>query len=142
MEQTLAIIKPDAFGQRLAGKIIDQILESGLRIAAARVLHLTRPQAEGFYHVHAGKFFFDSLVAFMTEGPVMVMVLEGDEAIRRWRELMGATDPATAGEGTIRRRFGASVERNASHGSDQPETAAFEIHYFFSDLELVRSNPR
>lgn len=141
MEQTLAIIKPDAFSQRLAGKIIDLILEAGLRIAAVKVVHLTRRQAEGFYHVHAGKFFFGGLVDFMTEGPVMVMVLESDNAITRWRELMGVTDPAKADAGTIRRRFGSSVERNAAHGSDHPETAAFEIHYFFNDLEIVRANP-
>jgi len=105
---------------------------------AARLIHLTRPEAEGFYQVHRERPFFPSLVAFMTEGPVLALILEGDNAIRRWRDLMGATNPANAEPGTIRKEFGSSIERNATHGSDAPETAAFETRYFFSEIEIVR----
>jgi nucleoside-diphosphate kinase len=137
VEKTLAIIKPDAFSCRHAGEIISMIEKAGFTIRAARVLHLTRPQAEGFYAVHRGKPFFDSLVKFMTEGPVMVMALEREDAIKTWREVMGATNPANAAEGTIRKRFGASIERNAAHGSDAPETAQFELGYFFPAIDLA-----
>lgn len=136
-ERTLAIVKPDAFQARAAGKIMDRILGSGLDIVAARLMHLTRGEAEGFYQVHRERPFFPSLVAFMTEGPVLVMILEGENAIRRWRDLMGPTNPANAEPGTIRKDFGTSIERNAVHGSDAPETAAFETRYFFREIETV-----
>ncbi len=138
MERTLAIVKPDAVRRDLIGEIIRRIETSGLKIAAARLLHLTRAEAEGFYAVHRERPFFASLTAFMSSGPVMVMVLEGDSAITRWRTLMGATDPAKADAGTIRRDLGSSVEQNATHGSDAPETARTEIAYFFSALDIVR----
>jgi nucleoside-diphosphate kinase len=137
VEKTLAIIKPDAFSGRHAGEIISMIEAAGFTIRAARVLRLTTPQAEGFYAVHRGKPFFESLVKFMTEGPVMVMALEREDAIRKWRDVMGATNPANAAEGTIRKRFGASIERNAAHGSDAPETAQYELAYFFPAIDLV-----
>ena len=137
-ERTLAIVKPDAFRAGHTGKILDKILGAGLDVVAARLIHLTRPEAEGFYAVHRERPFFPSLVAFMTEGPVLVLILEGDNAIRRWRDLMGATNPANAEPGTIRKEFGSSIERNATHGSDAPETAAFETRYFFSEIEIVQ----
>ncbi|MBP7867068.1 MAG: nucleoside-diphosphate kinase [Acidobacteria bacterium] len=137
-EQTLAIVKPDAMKARAAGKILDMILEAGFGLSAVRLVHLTREQAEGFYQVHRERPFFPSLTAFMTEGPVLVMVLEAENAIARWRDLMGPTNPAEASEGTIRKRFGAGIARNAVHGSDAPETARFEIAYFFSELDRVR----
>jgi len=136
-ERTLAIVKPDAFRAGHAGKIMDRILGAGLDIVAARLIHLTRPEAEGFYQVHRERPFFPSLVAFMTEGPVLALILEGDNAIRRWRDLMGATNPANAEEGTIRKDFAINIEENSAHGSDAPETAAFEIPYFFNAFELV-----
>jgi nucleoside-diphosphate kinase len=136
-ERTLAIVKPDAFRAGYTGKIVDRILGAGLEIVAAKLTHLTRPEAEGFYQVHRERPFFPSLVAFMTEGPVLVLILEGDNVIRRWRDLMGATNPAHAEPGTIRKEFGSSIERNATHGSDAPETAAFETRYFFSEIEIV-----
>lgn len=137
-ERTLAIVKPDAFAAGAAGKILDRILSAGLGLVAAKLVHLTKVEAEGFYQVHRERPFFPNLVAFMTEGPVLVMILEGDDAIRRWRDLMGPTNPANAGPGTIRKDFGTSIERNAAHGSDAPETAAFETRYFFSEIEVVR----
>ena len=130
-ERTLAIIKPDAVERRLAGQIIQRIEDAGFQIRAMRRLTLSRAQAEGFYEVHRGKFFFDSLVRFMTEGPVVPMALERENAIQGLRDLMGNTNPEKAAEGTIRKRFAASIERNAIHGSDAPETAAFEVGYFF-----------
>ncbi|MBI3769932.1 MAG: nucleoside-diphosphate kinase [Deltaproteobacteria bacterium] len=136
-EQTLAIIKPDAVRRNLIGEIIRRIEAAGLRVAAARLLHLTKTAAEGFYAVHRERPFFASLTAFMSSGPVMVMVLEGDGAIVSWRTLMGATDPAKADAGTIRKDLGLGVEQNATHGSDAPETARTEIAYFFSALDLV-----
>ncbi len=136
MERTLAIIKPDAVSQRLAGKILQRIEESGLQIRAMRLVRLTRADAEGFYAVHRERPFFRSLTEYMSSGPAIVIALEGDEAIRAWRTLMGATDPAKADAGTIRRDFGTSIERNATHGSDAPETAAFELGYFFRGMEL------
>lgn len=137
IERTLAIIKPDAMAARRAGAILSMIEEAGFRIVAMRLVRLTRPQAEGFYAVHREKPFFDSLCRFMTEGPVIVMALEAENAIQKWRDLMGPTNPASAPEGSIRRRFGTNIERNAVHGSDGPETAAFELAYFFPGIELV-----
>ncbi len=137
MERTLAIIKPDAVERRLAGRILQRIEEAGFRIRALRMVHLTKPQAEGFYAVHRERPFFASLTDFMSSGPSIVLVLEGPDAISRWRALMGATDPARAEPGTIRREFGTSIERNVTHGSDGPETAAFEVGYFFPGLDLV-----
>ena len=134
---TLSIIKPDAVAAGHAGEILSIVEQAGFRIRALRMLHLTQPQAEGFYAVHREKGFFSSLVTFMTEGPVIVMALEREDAILKLREVMGATNPANAAEGTIRKRFAASIERNAIHGSDAPETAAFELGYFFSTLDLV-----
>jgi nucleoside-diphosphate kinase len=137
MERTLAIIKPDAVEQRLAGRIIERIERSGLRIRAMRLVRLSRADAEGFYAVHRERPFFPSLTAYMSSGPAIVLALEGDGAIGAWRALMGATDPAKAEAGTIRRDFGTSIERNATHGSDAPETAAFELGYFFRGIELL-----
>ena len=134
--RTFAIIKPDAVAKGVAGRILSKIEESGFKVVAMKMLHMTDGQARGFYHVHRERPFFGSLVAFMVQGPSIVMVLEGDDAIRRWRDLMGATDPAKAAAGTIRKDFASSIEANAVHGSDAPETAAFEIPYFFSALEL------
>ena len=136
-QRTLALVKPDAFAAGHTGKIIDRILESGLKIVASKTLHLSRAQAEGFYHVHAERPFFGDLCTFMTEGKIVAMVLEGDDAIKRWRDLMGPTNATEAPKGTIRGDFGSSIERNASHGSDAEDTAAFETGYFFSGLELV-----
>ena len=136
-ERTLAIVKPDAVRKNLIGEIIRRIEAGGLRVAAARFLHLTKRQAEGFYDVHRERPFFASLTEFMSSGPVMVLALEGDGAIARWRALMGATDPAKADPGTIRKDLGAGVEQNATHGSDAPETARTEIAYFFSALDIV-----
>jgi nucleoside-diphosphate kinase len=134
-EQTLAIIKPDGVARNLVGEIIHRIESSGLKISALKMVHLSGKQAEGFYAVHGEKPFFASLTSFMSEGPVVLMILKGEGAIRRWRDLMGATDPAKAAAGTIRKDFGQSIERNTTHGSDAPETAAFETVYFFSQLE-------
>ncbi len=136
-ERTLAIIKPDAFERRLAGRIVQRIEAEGFEIRAMRRLHLTKRQAEGFYAVHRERPFFDSLTTFMSSGPAIVMVLEAADAIRKWRTLMGATDPQKADRGTLRREFADSIERNATHGSDAPETAAFEIAYFFAGVELA-----
>jgi nucleoside-diphosphate kinase len=137
-QRTLAIIKPDAVEKGVAGEIITRIERAGFTIVAAKMLRLTSAQAEGFYIVHKYRPFYASLCAFMTRGPVVVMALEGGDAIARWRELMGATDPAKAAPGTIRRDFASSIEANAAHGSDSPESAGFEIPYFFSALELAR----
>jgi len=137
IERTLAILKPDAVERRLVGKIIERIETSGFRIRAMRRVQLSKPEAEGFYSVHRARPFFGSLTAFMSSGPAVVMVLEAEEAIKRWRTLMGATDPAKADSGTLRKEFAESIERNATHGSDAPETAAYEIGYFFAGIELV-----
>lgn len=137
VERTLGIIKPDAVGRNLIGRIINRLEDSGLRPKAMRMIRLDREAAAGFYQVHTGKPFFDSLVQYMTSGPVVVMVLEGEDAIARWRSVMGATDPAKAGDGTIRKDFGVNIEQNSVHGSDAPETARFEIGYFFNSLEIV-----
>jgi nucleoside-diphosphate kinase len=137
LERTLTIIKPDAVAKGVAGQIISRFENAGLRILAAKLVHLTEAQAAGFYIVHKDRPFYGSLCAFMTQGPCMPMVLEGDSAIARLRDLMGATDPAKATPDTIRKDFASSIEANAVHGSDSPESAAFEIPYFFSALELV-----
>jgi len=139
-ERTLAIIKPDAFSRNLVGSIIAMAEEKQLSMVSGKVCHLTRQQAESFYDVHRDKSFFESLTRFMTEGPIFVMVLGGEEAITLWRKIMGATDPGQAEEGTIRQRFGESIERNSVHGSDHPKTARFEIGFFFNSLELVEEN--
>ncbi len=136
VERTLTIIKPDAVAKGVVGRIVTRLEEAGLRIVAARLVHLTAAQAAGFYAVHRARPFYASLCQFMTTGPCLPMVLEGDDAIQRLRDLMGATDPAKAAPGTIRREFAASIEANAIHGSDSPESAAFEIAYFFPALEL------
>ena len=137
MEQTLAILKPDSVRRNLIGKIVAHIEESGLQIRAMRRLTLTRRQAEAFYDVHKERPFFASLCEYMTSGPVVVMALNGERAIERWRELMGATDPAKAAEGTIRKKFGQNIEQNAVHGSDAKETASREIAFFFSGIDLA-----
>ena len=137
MERTLAIIKPDAVERRHAGRILARIEEEGFHLAALRLAYLTRRDAEGFYAVHRERPFFSDLTAFMSSGPCIVLVLEADNAISRWREIMGATDPAQAGEGTLRKQFATNIERNACHGSDAPETAATEIAYFFPGIDLV-----
>ncbi|MEO6028110.1 MAG: nucleoside-diphosphate kinase [Candidatus Binatia bacterium] len=137
-EMTFAIVKPDAVKRNLIGEVIRRIEQSGLQVAAARFLQLSTSEAEGFYAVHRERPFFGSLVKSMCSGPVMVLALEGDNAIKRWRDLMGATDPAKADAGTIRKDLGQSVEANATHGSDAPETARDEIAYFFRGLEVMR----
>ncbi len=136
-ERTLAIIKPDAFERRLAGRLIQRIEDEGFRIRAMRRVHLSKVQAEGFYAVHRARPFFASLTEFMSSGPVVVLVLEAPDAIKKWRALMGATDPAKADAGTLRKEFAESIERNATHGSDAPDTAAYEIGYFFAGVDLV-----
>ncbi len=137
MERTFAIIKPDAVERNLAGKIITKIEEAGFKIVGMKKIHLSKSQAEGFYYVHTERPFFGGLCTFMSRSPVIVMALEKENAIADWRKLMGATNPANAEPGTIRREFAKNIEENSSHGSDAPETAAFEIPYFFSALELV-----
>jgi nucleoside-diphosphate kinase len=137
MERTFAIIKPDAVERRLVGRILARIEEAGFTVRGMRLQQLTRPEAEGFYAVHRERPFFPSLTAFMSSGPVVLMALEAPDAIPKWRTLMGATDPAKADPGTLRKEFGSSIERNATHGSDAPETAAFELGYFFRGLELL-----
>ena len=134
---TFAIIKPDAVSAGHTGKIIDRIIAGGFGIRALKLIHQTRKQAEGFYEVHRGKPFYDGLTEFMSSGPCVVMALEKEGAVKAWRDLMGATDPAKADDGTIRKEFGGSVGENATHGSDSDENAAIEISYFFSKLELV-----
>src|SRR5437762_7171449 len=135
-QRTLAIIKPDAVAKNVTGKIIARVEDVGFTIVAAKMIHMTDAQAAGFYIVHKERPFYSSLCAFMTQGPCMPMVLEAEGAIVRLRDLMGATDPAKAAPGTIRKDFAASIEANAVHGSDSPESAAFEIPYFFASLEL------
>ncbi|RMG17806.1 MAG: nucleoside-diphosphate kinase [Deltaproteobacteria bacterium] len=135
-QRTLAIIKPDAVEQNLIGKILAHIEEAGLRPVAMRMAHLSRREAEGFYAVHRERPFFPDLIAFMTRGPVVLMVLEGEDAIDRWRKLMGATNPEQAEEGTLRKLYGSNIEENAVHGSDAPETAATEIAWFFRQSEV------
>ena len=136
-ERTFSIIKPDANARKLTCQIIDRFEEDGLRIVASKRIHMTREQAEGFYAVHKERPFFNDLVSFMISGPVVVQVLEGDNAIMRNRDIMGATNPAEADAGTIRKDFAESIEDNSVHGSDAPETAAEEIKFFFTDAEIV-----
>ena len=137
MERTFAIIKPDAFGAGNAGKILARIYQEGFKVVGLKKLYLSKIEAEGFYHVHRERPFFDELTNFMSSGPCLVMVLEAEQAIKKWRDLMGATDPAEAADGTLRKEFGTFVGENATHGSDAPDTASFEIAYFFSGLELL-----
>lgn len=139
MERTLAIIKPDAAQRKLTGRILERIEEAGFEIRAMRMLRMSRAEAEGFYAVHRGRPFFASLTTFMSSGPMVVLALEAPQAIARWRQLMGATDPSQAADGTIRREFGTSIERNATHGSDAPATADFELGYFFPGIEFSES---
>jgi nucleoside-diphosphate kinase len=137
MEKTLAIIKPDAVAAGQTGEIIAMIQKAGFRIAGMKMRRLSRMEAESFYAVHRERPFYSSLVKFMTEGPVVLMALEGQDAIQKWRDTMGATNPANAAEGTVRKRFAQGIERNCVHGSDAPETAAVEIPFFFSTAELL-----
>lgn len=136
MQRTLAIIKPDAVGNHCVGAIIKRIEESGLEICALRMVNLTKQDAEGFYAVHKERPFFAALTSFMSSGPAVVLALEGENAIRRWRDLMGATNPNDAELGTLRKEFGASIDRNATHGSDADDTAAYELNYFFRGVEF------
>lgn len=136
VERTLAIIKPDAVSRQLIGEIIKRYEHQGFKIVAMKKTRITKSQAEGFYHVHRQRPFFESLASFMAGGPMVVLVLEGEDVIKRHRDLMGATNPKEAAQGTIRRDFGADIEHNAVHGSDSRESAQFEIGYFFSGLEL------
>jgi len=137
MEQTFAIIKPDAFAAGNAGKILTRIYAEGFKVVGLKKLYMSKVEAEGFYYVHRERPFFGELTEFMSSGPCVVMVLEAPGAIKKWRDLMGATNPAQAEAGTLRKEFGVSIGENATHGSDAPETAAFEIPYFFSGLELL-----
>jgi nucleoside-diphosphate kinase len=137
MQQTLSIIKPDGVAKGLTGEVIQRIEKQGLKIKAMKLIQMTKSQAEGFYAVHKERPFFNSLTDFMTSGPVVVMILEGENAISRWREMMGATNYKEAAEGTIRREFATDIEKNVVHGSDAPETAAFETAYFFNAFERV-----
>jgi len=130
-QRTLAIIKPDATKKRLVGRILQRIEDEGFAVSAMKMLHLSRDEAKGFYVVHKDKKFYEDLAGFMSSGPIVVMVLEAEDAIARWREVMGATDPSQAKPGTLRRLYGFSIERNAVHGSDSTETADWEINYFF-----------
>jgi nucleoside-diphosphate kinase len=136
-ERTLSIVKPDAVQRNLIGAILKMIEEAGLKVVATKLVHLSKKQAEGFYHVHRERPFFGDLTDFMCSGPALVSVLEGEDAIKKYRELMGATNPANAAEGTIRKTYALDLEKNSVHGSDAPETSAFEIGYFFNDLEIV-----
>ena len=137
MQKTLAIVKPDGVARGLIGEVIKRIEGNALKIRAMKLIHMTKPQAEGFYAVHRERPFFGSLTDFMTSGPALVMILEGENAISRWREMMGATNYKEAAEGTIRREFATDIEKNVVHGSDAPETAAFETGYFFNAFEQV-----
>ena len=136
-ERTFAIIKPDAVERRLAGKILARIEEAGFTVRAMRLQHLTKREAEGFYAVHRERPFFGELTDFMSSGPCVLLALEAPDGIRKWRDTMGPTDPSKAASGTMRRDFGESIGRNATHGSDAPETAAFELGYFFRGMELI-----
>lgn len=138
MEMTFAIVKPDAVRARVAGQIIQRIENEGFQIRAMRLVSLSKREAEGFYAVHRERPFFSSLTTFMSSGPAIVLALEAPDAIKKWRTLMGATDPAKADAGTLRKQFGSSIEHNATHGSDAPETAAFELSYFFPGVEFAR----
>ena len=133
IEKTLAIIKPDAIKKKVMGKILQRIEEEGFTISGLKMLHLTKEEAQGFYIIHKDKPFYDSLTDFMSSGEIVIMVLESEEAIDHWRQIMGVTDPAYADPGTLRRQFGFSIERNAVHGSDAPDTAEWEIDYFYKE---------
>ncbi len=137
MERTFAIIKPDAFAARSAGKILARIYDEDFKVVGLKKLYLSKVEAEGFYAVHSERPFFAELTDFMSSGPCIVMALEADNAISKWRDLMGATNPAEAADGTLRKEFGSNIGENATHGSDAPETAAFELGYFFNGLELL-----
>jgi nucleoside-diphosphate kinase len=137
MERTFAIIKPDAVERKLTGKVLARIEAAGFTVRAMRLHHLTKREAEGFYAVHRERPFFGGLTEFMSSGPCVLMALEAPDAIRKWRTLMGVTDPGKAEAGTLRKDFGSSIERNATHGSDAPETAAFELGYFFRGMEMI-----
>ena len=137
VERTLSIIKPDAVAKNVIGKIYSRFETNGLKVIAAKMMYLSQAEAEGFYAVHRARPFFPSLTAFMSSGPAIVMVLESDGAIKKWRDLMGPTDPSQAPAGSIRADFGTNIERNATHGSDAPDTAAFETGYFFAGVDLV-----
>jgi nucleoside-diphosphate kinase len=137
MERTLSIIKPDAVKRGLIGEVVKRLEQNQLHIVAMKMIHMTKDQAKGFYAVHRQRPFFENLTDFMCSGPAVVMVLEGDNVIARYRELMGATNYKEAAEGTIRREFATDIEKNVVHGSDAPETAAFEISYFFNSFEIV-----
>lgn len=137
MQRTLSIIKPDGVGRGLIGEVIQRLEKNALKIVAMKMIRMTKAEAEGFYAVHKQRPFFESLTDFMSSGPVVVMVLEGEQAIERYRELMGATDYRQAAEGTIRKDFATDIEKNVVHGSDAPETAAFEIGYFFNRFEMI-----
>jgi len=136
-ERTLAIIKPDAVKKNVIGEIISRYEEAGLKPVAMKMMHLSKPTAQGFYAVHKARPFFDSLCTFMSSGPVVVLVLQGDNAIKKNRDLMGATDPGKADAGTLRKLYGTNIEFNAVHGSDSPDTASFEVRYFFPEMELI-----
>jgi nucleoside-diphosphate kinase len=136
MQRTFAIIKPDAVRTQATGRILSRIESEGFAVRAMRMIHMSKAEAEGFYHVHRERPFFGGLTDFMSSGPCVVLCLEAEDAIKKWRDLMGATDPAKATEGTLRKEFGASIDNNATHGSDAPETAAFELGYFFRGMEL------
>ena len=137
MERTFAIVKPDAVKSGKAGQILARIEAAGFTVRAMRLQHLSKKEAEGFYAVHRERPFFGSLTKFMSQGPVVVLALEAPDAIKKWRTLMGATDPAKADAGTLRKEFAESIERNATHGSDAPDTAAYEIGYFFAGVDLI-----
>lgn len=139
MERTLSIVKPDGVNKNLIGEVIKRFEQEGLKVIGLKMIFMDRKEAEGFYAVHRGKPFFESLITFMSSGPSLVMVLEGEGGISKTRELMGVTDPKQAKEGTLRRQFGTNIERNVVHGSDGPQTAVFEIGYFFNALEIFPS---
>jgi nucleoside-diphosphate kinase len=136
MQRTFAIIKPDAVRTQATGRILSRIEAEGFTVRGMRMIHMSKAEAEGFYHVHRERPFFGGLTDFMSSGPCVVLCLEAEDAIKKWRDLMGATDPAKASDGTLRKEFGASIDNNATHGSDAPETAAFELGYFFRGMEL------
>lgn len=137
LQRTLAIVKPDAVAKNATGDILATIESKGFRILGMKMLNISKAEAEGFYAVHAGKPFFSSLTTFMSSGQIVVLALEKDDAIKEWRDLMGPTNPANAAEGTIRKKWGSSIERNATHGSDADDTARFELSYFFAGYQLV-----
>jgi nucleoside-diphosphate kinase len=136
MQRTFAIIKPDAVRAQATGRILARIESEGFAVRGMRMIHMSKAEAEGFYHVHRERPFFGGLTDFMSSAPCVVLCLEAEDAIKKWRDLMGATDPAKATDGTLRKEFGASIDNNATHGSDAPETAAFELGYFFRGMEL------